>query len=211
MRHLALLALPLAVWAQTAPPDTTAILRGVEKRYNSTSTLQAAFTMTFKDRGRPRLPERGTLYLSKPNRTRWEYSTPAGDLFLSDGKFTYDYNKQKNTTERAPFKETDDMRIPLSFLLGKLDFQKDFDSYTGKRDGTDTLITLTPRNKKLLFKEIALVVTPDFTIRHVTVTDQAGTSAMEYDLDAEQRNMKLADALFKFAAPPGARVVEVRE
>ncbi len=212
MRRLALFAIvSLTLWAQTAPPNTTAILQGVEKRYNSTTTLQAAFTVTFKDRGRTRTPERGTLYLSKPSRTRWEYNSPAGNLFLSDGKFTYDYDKLKNAVDRSPFKETEDMRIPLSFLLGKLDFQKDFDTYRSSPDGANAVITLTPRNKKLLFKEIALLVAPDFAIRRVTVTDQPGTSVMEYLLDAEQRNLKLADTLFKFTPPAGAQVVDLKQ
>ena len=211
MRLPVLLLTVLTVAAHAAPPDTAAILKGVEQRYNSTNTLQATFTVTLKDRGRTRTPERGTLYLSKPNRTRWEYTIPAGNLFLSDGKIVYDYDKLKNAADRWPFKETDDMRIPLSFLLGKLDFQKDFDTYRASPDGANTAITLTPRNKKLLFKEIAIVVAPDFAIHRVTVTDQPGTSVMEYLLDAEQRNVKLADTLFKFTPPAGAQVVDLKQ
>jgi outer membrane lipoprotein carrier protein len=214
MRLFALLAiLSLSLWSQPAP-DTTVVLRGVEKLYNSTKTLQANFTVNFKDRGRPRAPERGVLYLSKQgstSRTRWDYSSPAGNVFLSDGKFVYDYDKQKNAADRYPYKETEDMRIPLSFLLGKLDFNKDFEKFDSKPDGASTAITMTPRNKKLLFKEIAIVVAPDFTIRRVTVTDQPGTSVMEYVLEGEQRNLKLAEALFKFTLPAGAQVVDTKQ
>src|SRR4051812_12808248 len=156
MFRVALLAVfSLTLCGQSAP-DSTAILRGVEKIYNSTNTLQANFAMTFKDRGRTRAPEKGVLYLSKQggtSRTRWEYTSPAGKLFLSDGKFIYDYDKEKNIAERYPYKETEDMRIPLSFLLGKLDFKKDFDRFDTKVDGANTSITMTPRNKNLLFKE----------------------------------------------------------
>ncbi len=213
MHRLALLAVvPLVLSAQSAP-DSSAILRGVEKLYNSTNTLQANFTMTMKDRGRPRLPQKGVLYLSKQgsvSKTRWEYTTPAGNLFLSDGKYVYDYEKEKNSADRFPYKETEDMRIPLSFLLGKLDFNKDFEKFAAKRDGANTAITMTPRNKNLLFKEIAITVAPDSTIRRVIVTDQSGGSSMDYALEAEQRNLKLAEVLFKFNVP-GATIVDVKQ
>jgi outer membrane lipoprotein carrier protein len=214
MLRLALFAVfSLTLWSQSAPPDSPSILRGVEKLYNSTNTLQANFALTYRDRGRPRAPERGVLYLSKQgavSKTRWEYSSPAGKLFLSDGKFIYDYDKEKNSADRYLYKETEDLRVPLSFLLGKLDFNKDFERFGATRDGANTAITMTPRNKKLLFKEIAITVAPDSTIRRVIVTDQGGSSSMDYALDNEQRNLKLADALFKFNIP-GAQVVDVKQ
>ncbi len=212
MRLLALLfPFSIALWSQSAP-DTTAILKGVEKRYNSTSTLKANFTLTTKDRGRAKIPERGILYLSKgnPSRTRWDYTSPAGNFFLSDGKFVYDYDKAKNSADRYPYKETEDLRIPLSFLLGKLDFQKDFDTFEATRSGSDTVIKMTPRNKKLFFKDITITVTPDSAIRNVIVSN-APTLVMEYALEGEQRNPKLADSLFNFTPPPGAQVVDLKQ
>jgi outer membrane lipoprotein-sorting protein len=70
------------------------------------------------------------------------------------------------------------------------------------------VIQLTPRNKKLAFDKIVLVVAPDAAILRVRVLSDGGTS-MEYALEGEQRNLKLAAALFQFKAPAGARVVEV--
>jgi outer membrane lipoprotein carrier protein len=206
MRFL-ILAVTATVAAAQAPVDTLAVLKGVEKRYNSISTLKAEFTHTYKDRGRTRAPERGTVYLSKPNRTRWEYAEPAGNLFVSDGKFTYNYDRRRNAVEREPFRETEDLRIPLSFLLGKLDFQKDFDEFRARREGDDAVITAIPRNKKLLFKEIVMRVAPDSALRRVTVVGQEG-SEMDYAFQGEQRNPKLPDSLFRFTLPAGAQVLD---
>lgn len=187
----------------------TPVLKEVEKRYNSTNTLQANFTQTLTDRGRARTPQKGVLYMKKPGRTRWEYTSPAGDIFVSDGKVAYDYDKQKNSADRIPIKETDDMRIPLSFLLGTLDFQKDFERFESKTDGANQVITATPRNKKLLFKSITMTIAPDYSIRKVSVVGQEG-STMDYVLENEQRNPKLADSLFQFTPTAGAQVVDVK-
>ena len=79
-----------------------------------------------RSRGRPRKSESGELTLRKPGRMRWDYTAPAGKLFLSDGKQVYLYTPDSNRVERMPLKESDDMRAPLAFLLGKLDFAKEF-------------------------------------------------------------------------------------
>ncbi|MEI9812337.1 MAG: outer membrane lipoprotein carrier protein LolA [Acidobacteriota bacterium] len=207
MRCLSLGTLFAVLLSAQPAPDASAILKGVEQRYNSTNTLQAKFTQTLKDRGRNRSPESGTVYINKSShRTRWDYSVPAGDFFLSDGKYTYQYDKDKNTVERELFKETEDTRIPLSFLLGQLDFKKDFERYNATIEGANTAIALIPRNKKLAFSEITILVAPDFSIRRVKVTGAGST--MEYALDGEQRNAKIPDSTFKFTAPPGAKIIE---
>lgn len=212
MRQLAyFIAFALPLFGQA--PDTSAILRAVEKRYNSTTTLQADFTLTMTERGRRHLPEQGILRLSKgsPSRMRWDYTSPAGNFFLSDGKFVYEYDMQKNEVTRYPYRETEDMRVPLSFLLGKLDFNKDFERLNASREGDAAKIAMTPRNKKLGFRDIVITVGPDSAIRRVVITDQPGTLVMEYVLSAEQRNAKVAESLFKFSLPPGSRLVDVRQ
>ena len=207
---LILLTLTVALAQNT--PNTMAILKRVEERYNSIKTLQASFTTTLKERGRTHTPDKGTLYLSKPNRTRWEYTTPAGDFFLSDNKYTDHDDKSKYVGEREPFRETEDMRIPLAFLIGQLNFVKDFEKFEAKPEAPNspnTAISLSPKNKKLLFREIRLLVAPDAAILRATVIGQEG-SEQDYVLENEQRNPKLPESVFKFTAPPGAQVVEGR-
>ncbi|MEO8099559.1 MAG: outer membrane lipoprotein carrier protein LolA [Acidobacteriota bacterium] len=209
IRSTLLAAVVLRTLAAQAP-DTTAILSNVEKRYNSTKTLQANFTTTFKDHGRTHTPERGVVYLNKKNhQSRWDYTDPAGNFFLSGDKVAYDYDKEKKTVERIPIKETDDMRIPLSFLLGDLNFEKDFKRREASREGENTVIRLFPKNENLLFKEITMLVAPDASILRVSVLGQDG-STMQYVLESEKRNIPLSDSLFRYTTPPGAQLVEAR-
>ena len=51
---------------------------------------------------------------------RWEYSEPAGKLFLSDGKLIYYYNPVSKRAEKLKLRESEDMRAPLAFLLVNL-------------------------------------------------------------------------------------------
>ena len=64
--------------------------------------------------------------LRKPGRMRWEYSQPKGKLFVSDGKSLWLYTPADNRAEQMKLKESEDMHAPLAFLLGKLNFEKEF-------------------------------------------------------------------------------------
>src|SRR6266568_1364549 len=61
-------------------------LKGLQDRYNRAKTLQVTFNETYTVQGRPHQSESGTLTLRKPGRMRWDYTTPPGKLFLSDGR-----------------------------------------------------------------------------------------------------------------------------
>jgi outer membrane lipoprotein carrier protein len=200
----ALFALASPLGAQTI--EASKVLKGVEERYNKIDRLRANFTQTHRVQGRTKAAQKGVLQLSKPGKTRWEYSNPAGRIFISDGKQTFDYDPEDKTLMVEPMKETDDSRVPLSFLIGKLDFDKYFKEYRSKPEGADAFITAKPKNDKLAFTEISMLIAPDSTIKKVIVVG-ADYSTMEYLLENEQRNIPVPDSLFKFTPPAGTKVV----
>ncbi len=79
----------LAWSALGAGADTTALLQAVQARYNRAQTLQVFFQQTYSTSGRASRTEAGELFLRKPGRMRWQYDSPKGKLFLSDGKLMY--------------------------------------------------------------------------------------------------------------------------
>jgi outer membrane lipoprotein carrier protein len=190
---------------QASAQDVSKTLKGIEDRYNNAKTLRVTFTETRIGPSGRHIPQTGTLYLRKPRQMRWEYTSPAGDLFISDGKFIYDYVAKSNTAEQRTLKEDDDMRGPLAFLLGKLDFNRDFGEFhTGDADGA---ITAVPKSDKLEYSEVTLVPGPEFTIKKLSIKGQDG-STIQYVFDGEKLNPPLPDTLFRFVKPPGAVMVD---
>jgi len=185
--------------------DVGKITHGIERRYNNLKTLRVNFTETLIERGGRRQPLAGTLYLEKPRKMRWDYTSQPGRFFLSDGSFDYDYDPKSNEVERSKVKDTDDFRSPLAFLLGKVDFDRDFGSYS--TGGTDGAITAIPKSDKLLFSAITFIADPDFSIRKLSIKGQDG-STTTFVLDGEVLNPALSDSLFKFVKPVGAVVVD---
>lgn len=190
-----------------AEPDVEKILKGVEERYNRVQTLEVTFTEKSFSQGRSRT-EQGELYLRKPGRMRWQYTTPAGKLFVSDGKYIYFYTPNDNRYERMPLKETEDMRAPLAFLLGRIHFNDDFKEFRLQPDRDNVFITAVPKSDKMPYSEVTFLVSPDDSEIHwLRVVGQDG-SREEFVFERERKNPALKEDLFKFAPPKGAEVVD---
>jgi outer membrane lipoprotein carrier protein len=186
--------------------DVSRTLKGVEDRYNSTQSLQLAFTESYQQQGRARV-EKGDLFLRKPGRMRWQYAAPAGKLFVSDGKFIYSYTPQDNRAEKMKLKETEDMRAPLAFLLGRLDFKKDFREFRARAEDGGVFITAIPKSDKLPYTEVSFLTAPDFSIRRLEVKGQ-DNSVLRFTFENEKKDPPIQDALFRFTPPPGAEYVD---
>jgi len=197
----------LAVSAFAGDAKLDRLLKAVESRYNRAKTLQVLFQEDYTPQGKPRRSESGTLLLRKPGRMRWDYSQPKGKLFVSDGKFLWLYTPAENRAEKMKFQESDDMRAPLAFLLGKLNFEKEFRNLRARSEGADTRVTAEPKTDNLPYSAVEFVVTPENRIREVRVTgfDQ---SILSFTFDQEKVDPRLDNKLFRFQAPPGAEVVE---
>jgi len=192
--------------AAAADIDVPRTLKGVEDRYNRTQTLQLSFTESYQQGARTRV-EKGDLFLRKPGRMRWQYSAPAGKLFVSDGKFIYSYTPQDNRAEKMKLKETDDMRAPLAFLLGRLDFNKDFREFRAHAENDGVFITAIPKSDKLPYSEVSFLTTPDYAIRRLEVKNQ-DNSVLRFAFENEKKDPALHDSLFRFAPPPGVEYVD---
>ena len=164
----------LTASAFAAPDDDLdRMLKGVQERYNHAKTLQVSFNETYTVQGRPRQTESGTLTLRKPGRMRWDYSAPAGKLFVSDGKRRLSiYTPEGKRVEKMKLKESEDMRAPLAFLLGKLDFKKEFRDFDMNPEGANFVITAKAKSDKLPYEDIRLTAAQDFTITNLVITGQ---------------------------------------
>ncbi len=203
---IALLAVPVFA----ADPGLDKLLKNVQNRYNKAKTLEVLFNESYTPQGKPARAESGTLQLSKPGRMRWEYSQPAGKLFVSDGKFLWLYTPSGNRAEKMRLRESEDMRAPLAFLLGKLNFEKEFRNLQARPEAAGTRIVAEPKSDNLPYSAVEFLVAPDYHIREVKVTG-FDNSILDFTFDREKVDPPLEAKLFRFKAPPGAEVVEAEQ
>jgi len=197
----------LAVSLCAATPDVGPLLKAVETRYNHAQTLEVVFHEAYTGPGQPRRTESGRLQLRKPGRMRWDYTSPQGKLFVSDGKFLWLYTPANNQVEKMKIKESDDMRAPLAFLLGKLHFDKEFRNIQARPAESGMLIVAEPKSDSLPYTRVEFVVGPGDQIRRVQVTGY-DKSILEFEFDQEKLNPPLAARLFQFQIPKDAELVE---
>ncbi len=203
---LCLLGLPLA--AATPDVPLAAVPKAVEKRYNNLRSLKAGFVETVSYSGRNRRQESGTLYLLRPGRMRWEYTQPAGKLFVADGKMFHLYSPNSNQVQRIKPRQSDDLRAPLAFLLGRLDFSEEFGKLTLRNTADGIELIAEPRTGREVFARVAFTIASQtYEIRRIVVTGQDGMLT-EFLFSGEVANPRLEASLFRFEAPPGAEVME---
>jgi outer membrane lipoprotein carrier protein len=195
-----------AARAADPAPKLDPLLKGIEDRYNKSKTVQVDFVQTYTDRAR-KTTEKGTLFLKRPGRMRWQYSSPAGKLWVCDGQIVSAYDPEQKRVEKSKLKNDEDLRAPFAFLLGKLHFHDQFGRFDMNPEGPDTKIIAIPKSDKMVYTEVAFVASPDFTIKRVIVKGQDG-SVMDYVFENEKRDPLLPDALFKFTPPGDVEVVD---
>lgn len=197
----------LAMAAAAPGADVATVIRGLEQRYNRAATLRASFEQKHLVAGRPRRVESGTLVLRKPGRMRWDYSQPAGKLFLCDGKWVWLYSPGAQQVERARLKEADDFRAPLAFLLGRLDLRRTFATFELEEKDGVVRLSAWPKNSRMPFTRVEFFLTAEFRIQRLII-HQVDETAMEFTFSGEQLNVPVQEAAFRFQAPPGIPVVE---
>ena len=194
-----LLALP----ALAADTSLDKLLDSVEHRYNSVTTLQVSFEETFSAAGRGRKTESGELFLRKPGRMRWNYKEPSGKLFVSDGKNLFYYNPATKQAEKMKPKDSEDLRAPLAFLLGKLDFQKDFQGLESRQADGGVVISAQPKSDKLPYRSVEFLVSSLNEIKRLTITGQ-DNSRILFVFNNERLNPDIDPKQFRFDLPAGA-------
>lgn len=195
----------LAVSAFAADAPLNTVLKDVEARYNHAKTLQVLFTEQYTPKGGTQRTESGTLLLRKPGRMRWEYLQPKGKLVVTDGAFLYIYTPAENRAQKMKLKDSmaDEMQAPLAFLLGKLNFEKEFKNLQTRPDGSDLRITGAPKDENLPYSAVDFVVTPQNQIRKLKITLPDYT--LEFSFSVEKMDPPLDAKLFAFQLPPGAQ------
>lgn len=203
----ALCATPAAT-AQS--PDVHALAKRVDAHYNHLSSLRTAFSERYSGMGQVR-EEHGTLLLKKPGRMRWTYRS--GKLFVLDGKYATSYTPGDTEAQRVPAKQLDDLRSPLRFLLGHTELVKELDHLTAVPAAEGLTLSGTPRVAlspgagEQRIQTIAVTVEPGSgQIRALRLAEIDG-SVTEFHFAAQEENVPVTDADFRFTAPAGVTVV----
>ncbi len=182
-------------------------VEGVERHYNSLSSLKMGFEQSMEFAGQRRNAESGTVYLLRPGKMRWDYSDPEGKVAVSDGKIFRMYNPHTNQVRQVELDAMADLRAPLSFLLGRMRLRRMFRNLRIEDGGGQPILVGEGRGGQDFYSRVEFAYDPgDFRITAIRVVGR-DESVHAYRFSGEETNPRLSAATFEFQAPPGAEVV----
>jgi outer membrane lipoprotein carrier protein len=213
-QRLALSLICGAALAANAAPQSSELdqlVGALQAKYARLGSLAADFTQIYNAPGERTRRESGRLLLKKPGRMRWDYMSPEEKLYVSDGKVIYEYVPAERLVTRARVKESNDLRAPFMFLLGRGNLRRDFKriefaSESPVRAGNRVLRLIPKRDAG--FRELLIEVEPQtLTIARLAFVNPAGARS-DFLFSNVRENAPAGDAQFSFRPPAG---VEVRE
>jgi outer membrane lipoprotein carrier protein len=211
LRHFVVLGLTVGLASATPAPDVHAIAQAVDERYNHLRSLETEFTEIYRGAGMERT-ESGTLWLKKPGKMRWEYRSPKGKLFLSDGKDAWFYVAGERQVRRTAVKKLDDLRSPLAFLLGKTKLEKELQGLSVAPDVAplapgNVVLRGVPKSLADRVNQVLVEITPERWIGRLIIEEVDG-SVTEYRFSNQKENVAVPDRQFQFAVPDGVEVID---
>ncbi len=207
-------AIALALLFSLAPAvkaqfELNQLIRGLQAKYNKLSSLAADFTQVYNAPGERTRRESGRLLLKKPGRMRWDYTSPEEKLFLSDGKWLYEYVPAEKYATRSSIKEAGDLRAPFAFLLGRGNLRRDFSRIEFPGDSPiragNKVLRLVPK-RAADFKELLVEVEPNsLQLARLSIIESNGARS-DFIFSNVRENVPVSSAQFRFKAPPGVEV-----
>ena len=158
------------------------------------------------------LREKGRLFIKKPGKMRWEYTSPETKLFVSDGRRIYYYIPADKQVIVSAVPEDDAPGAAVMFLAGRGNLTRDFtttitDVPVGLSQQGTRALKLVPKVTQAEYDSLVMVVDANsLDLRGLMSVDaQSGTSTFTFQ-DLKQ-NVGLADKTFVFDIPRGVDVV----
>src|SRR5713101_4344581 len=214
----AVAVLTLAVLVAAGPVSAQPldeVVRDIEAAYGRMIDLRADFTQTaFNKSLNQTIPARGTVYLKKGGKLRWEFTEPTPQEIVSDGKKLWVYTPTLNQANVAQAPEA--LAGPAgSFLAGLGRLRAEFDvrflnPAQPKDGGGNWVLDLTPKQPLPTLARLILAVdAKTWELRTAVVYDQfENTVTMRFAKVAI--NSSLPDQLFTFVTPKGVATVPLR-
>jgi outer membrane lipoprotein carrier protein len=195
-----------------AVPTLDEAVQRLEGTYKGIRELKADFHQSAFNRTLSQtLEAKGTLYLRKPGKLRWEYTTPTPQEIVSDGKQLWVYTPELKQVNVSAAPQA--LAGPAgTFLQGLGQVREQFHvrflnpAQPADADGL-VVLDLTPKQPEPLLARLVLAVDPrSWLVKKAVLYDELGNT-VTVRFGEVAVNPNLPDRLFVFTPPPGVTVV----
>jgi outer membrane lipoprotein carrier protein len=197
--------------AQSHGTDVRQAAAAIDARYNGMKSLRAEFTESYSGGGIRRV-ENGTLWIKKPGKMRWDYTSPQKKTFVTDGTTAWFYNPAERQARRTPLKSLNDLRSPLRFLLGRTKLEKEVRGLSLAPDvhpetPGDLVLRGVPVGMEDRVSVLLLESDGQGFLRRIVMQELDGGTT-EFRLENQRENVAINDGEFSFHPPAGVEVLQ---
>ncbi len=205
LRAIALSALLLLGGTASALAGTAA--QDIQKRYDTVTTLKAAFTQKLLHRESGLTETRnGTLLFRKPLLVRWETGGKNPEVLVISSQDIWNFLPDEELAYRYPLDLVQDSKSIIKVITGQAKLDQDFNVVEEGQEEGLTRLHLYPKEPVQQLTEAILWVDPqEHLIRRVRVYDFYGNEN-EIDFTSLEANATVADKAFTFTPPKGTEV-----
>jgi outer membrane lipoprotein carrier protein len=203
---LLLLSAAVVLAGQTSSsPPAEEVAAALQKKYDTIRDFSADFVHRYEGGALRRTrEERGTVYVKKPGKMRWDYKAPDEKVFVSNGARLYQFFPADNRVVVSP--PPDDGQPAVQFLSGRGNLTRDFNVTVTAAPGGAWALRLQPKKPQQEYDWLEITAARDsLRIQSLTVGERTG-SRSTFTFTNFKENPGLADKLFEFAIPRGAEV-----
>jgi outer membrane lipoprotein carrier protein len=200
-----------ALWAQSRQMNARQAAATIDARYNAMKSLRADFTEVYSGGG-VRRSESGTLWIKKPGKMRWDYSSPQKKIFVTDGTTAWFYVPGEHQARRTPLKKLDDLRSPLRYLLGRSKLEKELRGLSLAPDVRPeavggVVLRGIPVGMEDRFSQVLIESDRQGFLRRIVMEELDG-SRTEFRLENQRENVAVGEVEFSFRPPAGVEVLQ---
>jgi len=152
--------------------------------------------------------QKGVLFLSKPNKFKWESAAPYEQILVSNGSTLWQYDPD---LEQATIQKLDERLSSTPVLLLSGDYKKlssEYDVY-GETLQDESHFVLIPKRNDALFDRLRLEFNGQQNLTRMVIKDEVGQQTI-ITLSSVKKHLNFDDSIFEFTVPEGTDVIETR-
>lgn len=182
-------------------------ITSLENFYATVNTLKAQFRQTVFDTDQQIIDQSsGTLYIARPGKFRWEYSSPLPQTIISDATKIWIHDIELEQVTVRNYQQTL-AGTPAELLAGNGDLKSQYDlvPVDDAADGLEWL-SLTPKSDDTQFVEIRIGFKDDALVTMRLIDSFERTTQLIFDKLEENAPINLS--LFSFDVPDNIDLID---
>ena len=202
--------LTLLVFIAPTVAISSVSLDRLSKFFEQDSTYFAEFYQVILDEGLFLVEESvGLMWLSRPNRFRWEYSEPFAQTIVSDGTNIWEYDVELEQATVRKFTDVSD-RSAAQVLAGRYDLEENYIVEDLDIQGQLAWVSIQPKIEGSAQFESMRLGFDEQSLRSVEILDTLGNTTRLQLLDVVQGS-EFDEATFQIVLPQGVDLIDARE